>query len=763
MGMHSRKKSTAHKLGWQARGAAAGFGVAVLVMGGLNLAGPSLTAGTGSLPLVGSEFAAGDGESPGTSTYGVGPQWNVYNWGPGAASAVASSFSRNYVTPDGWTKKKINVSSGANADVAAAATQTDMFFSDDSGITYMKGEHNYPVSAINMIRLQDGSQLAIGFIPKAASGTRPLTIEVSRSADGKTWTTQDAPVTFPAGGKRMVSLRVHRRPMQLPDGTLMVPAYGAFVGDRYGSSIILQSTDGGNNWTLRSTISGAEAVGGVNEVGWSYVADGRLLAVVRGAPSPNMLFYSYSSDDGKTWTNLTQLLGPDGKHVQGIFPDLVLQPNGILLLATGRPDVRALISYDGTGSTWDVQRTVFANYPSDTNNGRYDGTSGNTSLENVASNRTIQFFDQCHMWGCGAYNQQFGIAATYLSVVTKGVGRLDLNTLAHNKNVTFSGDFAPADPAFPEQRPEGVFDGSSAPGAEAVLQPTTARAPSMTIKLDKAYPINRIGLMLGHGQAQSATVQLSSDGVNWGRAVVTRTNTKDRAMRYDEVKTTTAQYVRITGARGANTTVTELELYADSIDTFENDPAFEVPRGWTAAKNSWITDVPDNVGYSDFGGYQSATALRLWDKWEDQNATITRPLGAPTGTVDARMQWGTSDPRAPFTVELNTAGGDGSATPEVKFQIIQATTTAPQQIQAWDGAAWQRIGTVSKLIPGRTYVPMRITADATSATLELNGEKFTTSARAGNAGQFSSLTFTTGDPKYYGGIYYLDNVQVDSR
>lgn len=763
MGAHSRKK-TSHKLGWQARGAAVGFGVAVLAMGGLNLAGPSLTGSTGSLPLVGSEFAAGDGESPDASTYGVGPQWNVFNWGPGAASAVPSSFSKNYVTADGWTKKQMFVSSGANADVASAATKTDMFFSDDSGVTYPTMQHDFPVSAHNITRLADGSLLTLDFIPKP--GNPPVLIG-HRSSDGKTWTTFDAPVSFTPGGPAFSGGRVHRRIMTLSDGTLAVPYYAGAVGDRAHSSWILQSTDQGKTWTIRSRISnttdrpGGTAPGGTNEVGWNYVADGRIMAVMRGNASPNMLYYSYSSDDAKTWTPLQPLTGPDGKHVQGIYPDLVLQPNGILLLATGRPDARVLLSYDGTGATWDVQRTIFANYPSDTNNGRYDGTSGNTSMENVASNRTIYYFDQCHMWGCGAYNQQFGTAATYVSAVTKGVGRLDLNTLAHSKKVTFSGDFAPANPAFPEQRPEGVFDGSSAPGAEAVLQSAGARAPSMTIKLDKAYPINRIGLMLGHGKAQSATVQLSADGVNWGRAVVTRSNTRDRAMRYDEFKPTTAQYVRITGVRGASTTVTELELYADAIDTFENDPAFEVPRGWTAAKNAWITDVPDNIAYSDFGGYQSATALRLWDKWEDQNATITRPLAAPADKVDAQLQWGTSDPRAPFTAELNATGADGAATPVVRFQIIQSTTTAPQQIQVWDGAAWQTVGTVSKLIPGRTYVPMRITADGSTATLELNGQKFTTSVRAGNAGPFTSLTFTTGDPKYYGGIYYLDDVRVN--
>ena len=63
-------------------------------------------------------------------------------------------------------------------------------------------------------------------------------------------------------------------------------------------------------------------------------------------------------------------------------------------------------------------------------------------------------------------------------------------------------------------------------------------------------------------------------------------------------------------------------------------------------------------------------------------------------------------------------------------------------------------------MPARTYVPVSIEADATSATLTANGQSFTTSVRAGDARTFDSLTFTTGDPSEYGGAYYLDDVSV---
>src|SRR5690606_39906878 len=132
-------------------------------------------------------------------------------------------------------------------------------------------------------------------------------------------------------------LRVHRRVIELADGTLLVPAYTVFQETSPTStSIVLQSTDQGKSWTLRSEIpapgTGTPERPGTNEVGWTWTADGRLMAVLREVELPQgpgegalaHLWAAFSTDDGRTWTDAEPLSGPDGERGNGIYPDPVL-------------------------------------------------------------------------------------------------------------------------------------------------------------------------------------------------------------------------------------------------------------------------------------------------------------------------------------------------------------------------------------------------------------------------------------------------------
>lgn len=749
--------------GSHTRAAAIGF-AAALILFGTGTGSVALTGG--SLPLKGDEPVSGDGAPPGQYATGTGSHWNVLNWGPGLLAAVPASFSKNSVDASGRTVKQIYVSSQANPDVGTAESVLNMSTSDDAGLSFLTTQRNYPASALNMTRMPDGSLLSIDFIPEWTNENHTqVDLMVRTSRDGKKWELTKAPLTMPTDkqlGPMSNGLRVHRRPLLLADGTLIVPAYTVLRGSSRQLSIVLQSTDHGRTWSLRSVIPAASTPG-TNEVGWSYTTDGQLMAVMRTTDTPEAhLVQSFSDDDGRTWSEATPLLGPEGAVAHGIYPDVVLQPNGTMVLTTGRPDVRVLVNYNGTGKTWNTQTTVFANYPSTGNNGRYDGSSGNTTIENVAAGRSVLFYDQCHVWGCGAYNEQMGIDAEYVSALTPGFGRIDIMSRLLDGTATVTRTFAKKNKAFPEQRPQGAFDGSSAPGADEVLSAKKGDAPDMVLKLDKTYNLNKIGLMLGHGgQAQSATVQLSTDGVHWMSPVVRAADRKDRAMRYADFATEAARYIKVTGRAGVTTTVTELEAYSADVDTFENENAFAVPRGWIDASHSWVTDVHPDPAYSEFGGYHSATALRLWDKWTDDNARITRPFSA-TGHVTATMQWGYSDPRAKFTVGVGGTTGEKSAD-GWKFAIVAgATATAPQSVEIFNGTKWTTLGTLSSLVTPKTYVPITVNATTASATMTVNGQSFTTQIRAGAADSFNDLTFTTGDPSEYGGIYFLDDVSAHS-
>ncbi|WP_433208102.1 exo-alpha-sialidase [Dactylosporangium sp. CS-047395] len=729
-------------------GAAAGFALALLAVGvAANPSTVTVTRAGGSLPLTGDELVSGDGGAPDQFAAGSGSHWNVLNWGPGSLAAVPASYGLDSVDGTGRTVKRLFVSSQANPDVGTAASVVNMSTSDDSGLSFPTTRRNYPTTALNMVRRPDGSLLGIDFIPEWADTAHTrVNLIVHTSEDGAKWTTRKAPLTMPPGmplGPVSNGLRVHRAPLVLQDGTILQPAYTVLAGTSRQISIVLQSTDNGKSWTFRSQIR-SENTPGTNEVGWSRTSDGRLTAALRTTDNPARLVQSFSGDDGRTWSEPVPLRGPDGVQVVGIYPDLVLQPNGTLLLSTGRPDVRVLTSFDGTGTKWDTQQTVFANYPSTGNNGRYDGTSGNTSLESVSASRSVLFYDQCAVWGCGAYDEQMGISAQYVAAVTPGTGRIDVMSKLLDGSATLSGTFRKS--RFPETRPQGAFDGSSSPSAAAVL------SKDMVLKLDRAYAVNRIGLMLGNGQPQTATVQLSADGEHWSAPVVNAAGRRDWALRYTDFPVQQAQYVKVTGA---GTTVTELEVYAAGIDTFENEKPFAVPRGWRDAEHAWVTDVAANVAYGEFGGAHSATALRLWDKWTDDNARITRSFPA-AGHTSAAMQWGYADGRTKFTIGL----GQGTSGAWSFAIVAGAGATTPQSVQVFDGKAWTSLGSLSAVVPARTYVPVTLDADATTATLTVNGQRFTTTTRSGAATTFDALTLTTGDPAEYGGAYYVDDVSI---
>lgn len=730
-----------------------------------------VTGAPGSLPLKGDKEVAGDGADPNATVYGTASHWNVLNFGPGNVATTPMSNAFNYVDSKGVTQRRIMVTTSSNQDVGSAAASNNLSVSDDGGLTFLNTVRGESVQAQNAARLPDGSLMSPEFIPIWGDAAHTFSnLKVRRSTDGKNWGPVElAPVENLPGhrlGPMSNGMRVAGNPITLPDGTIVIAAYTAFVGEKQ-NGMLLQTTDGGKTWKIRSILPTLKAApNGANEAGLSMTTDGRMVAVIRtivpnrpdGSGPPPALVTSFSDDLGKTWSEAVPTLGPDGEQIAGVQPILKLQANGTLLMSTGRPDVRMYVSYDGTGRTWDVQQTVFANYPSEGHNGRWDGSSGNNSLNTVTANRSVLFYDQCAPWGCGAYNEQPGASAQYVAAVTKGTGLIDVASRLRDGTAGITGEFAPANKAFPEMRPSGAFDGSADAGAEAQLA-STPRGSSMVISLDRAYRLNRIGLMLGHGQPQSATVQLSADGKNWGRPVVQRTDSVDYAMRYTDFAATPAKYVRITGAKQAVTTISEMQLYSADVNGFENELPFSVPRGWTDAKHAWVTDVPGDVAYAEFGGYHSKTALRLWDKYTDSNAHISLPAAA-SKQRKLNMQWGTSDARAPFDLTVNGVGADGKALAAWTFRILTPPGGKPQQILANNGAGWQQLGTLTAAIVSRTYVPVTVDAGADSATLSVNGQSFSTTVKAGAASELTGLSFATGDPETYGGIYFLDDVTV---
>lgn len=736
------------------RGVAVGFAAAIVLLTAFTGSAP-LGSGPTSNSLVAADDAlpAGDGVAADAKTTGVGPQWDVFNWGPGPRAAVPAAFAMDQVV-DGRTEQKVFVSSGANDDVATADPVHNMAVSEDSATSFLTTKRNFPVGAANMTRLPDGTLMTVDFIPEWADDTRTsVNIRSWTSKDnGATWKLTKGLFTPPspfAGTDR--GLRVHRKPMILADGALVVPAYTYYAADRRRSSIFLQTTDGGRSWTQRSKIPSSI---GTNEVGWTYTVDGKLIAALRTeGESPARLRVSFSSDDARTWSDAVPLLDPEGKQVVGIYPDVVLQPNGILLLSTGRPDNHLYVSYDGTGRRWDEDKPVFVRYPSETSNGRYDGSSGNTALINVGASRSIFIGDKCHVWGCKAYNEQYGVFASLVNALTPGAGKIDVTTQLLTKAGSVTGDFVEPDKTFPETRPEGAFDGSSRPRAAAVLHSDDpATAPSIVVKLDRVYSLDRIGLMLGSGQPADATVSLSVDGKAWSAPVITASGTRDHAMRYTTFDAQQAQYVKVTAPAGRDTAVTELELYSADVQTFENDPIYGIPRGFTDCKNTTTTD-------QELKGHRSDTSMRLWDKYLDDNATATK-LTADVAHQRTTFQWATLDFRGPFVFNVKGHSGDTVTTPW-QFRLVPAATGQPaQKLEVHNGSGWVSLGNLTTNIPINTWVPVTIDATTSQATVTINGQTFTATMPAQPTTTLAGMSFSTSDPIAYGMDFRIDDLTI---
>jgi BNR repeat-like domain len=192
-------------------------------------------------------------------------------------------------------------------------------------------------------------------------------------------------------------LYFHRGTLEMADGSLVTVMFGNFVHDRIRATdprsiaelgggptaykmrvFLVRSTDQGKTWHYVSTVAAPRAgvvdhTEGFDESTIVRLSDGRLLVVMRtGNYTP--LAASWSSDNGKTWTEPTtpQGLGP------GVDPCLLRLSDGRLALSYGQthprhgpmlPDYRKedqrrrcllAINSDGTGGTWVV--TTVADY-----------------------------------------------------------------------------------------------------------------------------------------------------------------------------------------------------------------------------------------------------------------------------------------------------------------------------------------------------------------------------------------------------------------
>ena len=155
--------------------------------------------------------------------------------------------------------------------------------------------------------------------------------------------------------------------VRLKDGRLLAAMHGYWEGDSdydedavdAGFDVVkcgftktrvaaAESTDEGKSWHYLGMMGHAPELGreGFVEPAVAELANGDLLAVMRNGAKEWPLWRTRSTDGGKTWSR------PEKLPMLGVFPQLKLLSNGVLVLAHVRPALNLSFDPTGTGNHW---------------------------------------------------------------------------------------------------------------------------------------------------------------------------------------------------------------------------------------------------------------------------------------------------------------------------------------------------------------------------------------------------------------------------
>ncbi len=642
--------------------------------------------------------------------------------------------------------------------------------STDGGVTFPAASYKSEPPTSNASRLRDGTLIGYGFKPVAVTA-RTATYEAYRSTDeGATWTTETA--TFHLGAK-LASVttdggtRTHSGVLELPDGTILITIYGTFA-DAAGTRAQLQaSTDGGRTFTRRGVIAEGTATDSYNEAAIAQLPNGNLLSVIRhhkGTLAPPV--YT-TSVDGQQWAAVQplQVSFPYGYDpfddatgaFLGIAPQLLLMPNGVMVLSSGRPDNWVAMSTNGVGTGW-VGQLTYRNCPA--KGFRLHGSTGNTDIAYVGGNRAIQVGDNCDVtWACSNPNEtdftvdkQNRIWRRFFDVLTPDVGKIDLATKYRLGRIAVIGDMTSTVPGHPRARVDGAFDGSTEYWSSAVR---AGGAGSYVIQLDRQYDLTRIGLSLRNGRAGSGRVSLSIDGITWSGPVVDVTDRTHLAMEYFPLTTpVAARYVRVevdasgtcdSGLGSSCAFLNELELYS-TINSFENDPVNNRPRGYTEITSSWATR-------SGTGDNDSASALRIVDNSADAHSKVVWAAAASaTKTLEFRLK-----PLAmPNGFLFDVLGRNPAGATVTAYHLA---VQPDGSIARWTGQTWQLLSPTG-LVKVGTWQTIRVQATTTGATIAVGDTTVANGVPPSTAGAVSLFghRFASAGTKPIGGDFLVDDV-----
>ncbi|OYW30480.1 MAG: hypothetical protein B7Z47_03530 [Chthoniobacter sp. 12-60-6] len=303
-----------------------------------------------------------------------------------STAPAVSAVERAGITGAGWAvvtgdvqARKVTLTYPNHPDDFGGTAGTGTSHSGDGGKTWTQGPDDWPIpKSIDLWqdRLSDGSLVAFGICwapdPKKRGEQTSADVPadayaISVSKDqGRTWSTSAATLHCPP------EIGIIARPLphlfEDGQGAWLMPAYA--WGKRGTRALLLRSLDRGRNWSVLSTIVTAE---GIQKAGASLTTpwlettvartkNGSLLAVMRtGSNEQAALIVARSKDDGVTWSPVEKIVaGPQRQIVAGKLPNLLLMPNGTLVLIAAHTKLGCFmhLSHDGTGCEWSAAQLV---------------------------------------------------------------------------------------------------------------------------------------------------------------------------------------------------------------------------------------------------------------------------------------------------------------------------------------------------------------------------------------------------------------------
>ncbi|NUP11707.1 MAG: hypothetical protein HOW73_37145 [Polyangiaceae bacterium] len=722
-------------------------------------------------------------------TLGLGLTDTVYEaTGEQFAGMVGRGLGIDTLGPDGALVRDVFATFSHHDDIPSAPQTSGVMESTDRAATFGNYETGVDVPPQFAIQLRDGRILSYAFVPSSrvdsAAGSR-LTLDVQASLDdGKTWDPLEAYADLSqiSGGTGSVG-RLSGHPIQLGDGTILLEWYGQYAGDAGGfRAELLASSDGGLTFERRGTIAVPPANTAYPEADVVELEDGSLYSVFRhheGSPQNGQtlatLLYSRSTDEGFTWAEPKELLvsfgGRPAKPRVGINPQLVLMPNGVLVLSSGRPDNFVAVSTAGATNPGEVSFTeakvTYVNYPSDTTAGygsgvlRYHGSSGNTGVVVVEPNRLIQIGDNCaNSWGCPDADSGYTIDGKnrvwrrFIEVDSPDVGKIDLASKYRRGEIAVQSDMTWGSELHRRARVEGAFDGSNDYWSSAVADSSEG---TFTIELDRTYDLTRVGLSIRRDFSGDAKVYTSTDGESWeGAPIVTATGRAHRAIEYFILpELVRARYVRIVVGSEAPCDeelgsdcafLNEVELYT-TVDGFENDPVGNAPRGYRDISSAWITNYETN---------EMGRALRLVDS-SDASMSLVRWTGV--AGAEKTFEFSVLPVELPGGFLFDVEGEDaaGASVSAYHFAVFPDGSVAQYDLAA---AMWSKL-TDPGAVPIGATTRVRVEATTEEASISIDGEEIAVvvpsspGAVALRGHVFSSSgTMPTGDQVLIDDVYF---------